>query len=366
VQTPLLVISLTFLNKEGQVAIYDGANINAKERARVKSKLEDSVPGVQLVWIESECTDEKVIEDNIRKTKLFSPDYLSIDPSEAVKDFRNRIKKFAEIYEPLSYDSKLDKDTSFIKLIDVGREVFLNQIHGYLSGKIVSFLMNLHIQQRPLYFTRHGESQYNELDKIGGDSGLTARGMAYAKLLPKFLRNLMVDNDKLSEATVFCSTLKRSKDTAQEIAFISKPICLKILDEINVGVCDGMTYADVKKFRPEDFEYRTKDKLRYRYPRGESYLDLIHRIEPVIFEIERLRDPVIVVGHQAILRCLYGYFANQAIEDIPHIDIPLHTVIELTPKTYGFMETRYFIDVETGKWHATKVPRNFSFKFDPF
>jgi len=46
------------------------------------------------------------------------------------------------------------------------------------------------------------------------------------------------------------------------------------------------------------------DKLNYRYPRGESYMDLISRIEPVLYEIERSVDPVIVIGHQAILRCL--------------------------------------------------------------
>lgn len=44
------------------------------------------------------------------------------------------------------------------------------------------------------------------------------------------------------------------------------------------------------------------NKLTYRYPRGESYLDVISRIEAVIFEIERTRMPVIVIAHQAVLR----------------------------------------------------------------
>jgi broad specificity phosphatase PhoE len=43
---------------------------------------------------------------------------------------------------------------------------------------------------------------------------------------------------------------------------------------------------------------------RYRYPRGESYEDLIERLEPVIFELERLRNPVLIVAHQATLRCM--------------------------------------------------------------
>ena len=39
------------------------------------------------------------------------------------------------------------------------------------------------------------------------------------------------------------------------------------------------------------------EKKLIRYPRGESYLDLISRVEPIIFEIERSRSPVIVVAH---------------------------------------------------------------------
>lgn len=45
-----------------------------------------------------------------------------------------------------------------------------------------------------------------------------------------------------------------------------------------------------------------------RYPSGESYMDVIQRLEPVIIEIERERECVVVVAHQAILRALYGYF----------------------------------------------------------
>ncbi len=37
-------------------------------------------------------------------------------------------------------------------------------------------------------------------------------------------------------------------------------------------------------------------------------MDVIQRLEPVIIEIERERECVCVVAHQAILRALYGYF----------------------------------------------------------
>lgn len=59
---------------------------------------------------------------------------------------------------------------------------------------------------------------------------------------------------------------------------------------------------------------RQRDKLGYRYPQGESYLDVIDRLEPVIFEIERAKGPILVVGHQAVLRCLFGYFLGRGME----------------------------------------------------
>ena len=48
----------------------------------------------------------------------------------------------------------------------------------------------------------------------------------------------------------------------------------------------------------------------HRYPCGESYLDVVQRLEPVVIEIERERECVCVVGHQAVLRALYGYFTK--------------------------------------------------------
>ena len=44
----------------------------------------------------------------------------------------------------------------------------------------------------------------------------------------------------------------------------------------------------------------------HRYPSGESYLDVIQRLEPVVIEVERQKDSVCIVGHQAILRVIVG------------------------------------------------------------
>lgn len=49
---------------------------------------------------------------------------------------------------------------------------------------------------------------------------------------------------------------------------------------------------------PEDYESRDDDKFNYRYRGGESYRDVVVRLEPVIMELERQRD-ILIIGHQA-------------------------------------------------------------------
>ena len=43
-----------------------------------------------------------------------------------------------------------------------------------------------------------------------------------------------------------------------------------------------MTYEEIQEKFPKEFALRDQDKFHYRYPKGESYEDLIHRLEPVI------------------------------------------------------------------------------------
>ena len=55
---------------------------------------------------------------------------------------------------------------------------------------------------------------------------------------------------------------------------------------------------------PAEFAKRTADKLNYRYPgvTGESYIDVIERVRPVIIELERQRRSIVIVCHLAVLR----------------------------------------------------------------
>ena len=69
--------------------------------------------------------------------------------------------------------------------------------------------------------------------------------------------------------------------------------------------------------------------------------DVIDRLAPVIHEIERTKDPILIVGHQGILRIIYAYFMDKPRELAPFEKIPLNTVIKLVPDTYDCKEERH-------------------------
>jgi hypothetical protein len=72
--------------------------------------------------------------------------------------------------------------------------------------------------------------------------------------------------------TVWTSTLKRTIATARHLPQEWNQLQWKALDELDSGVCDNMTYAEIKELYPEDFEARDQDKYNYRYRGGESYV----------------------------------------------------------------------------------------------
>ncbi|KAH7838959.1 hypothetical protein Vadar_033141 [Vaccinium darrowii] len=321
---------IAWMQEGGQVGIFDATN-STRERRNMLMKMAEGK--CKIIFLETICNDERIIERNIRLKIQQSPDYAEEPDFEAgYRDFKMRLDNYEKVYEPV-------QEGSYIKMIDMvsgqGGQIQVNNISGYLPGRIVFFLVNTHLTPRPILLTRHGESRDNVRGRIGGDSGVSDTGEIYAKKLANFVEKRL-KNERA--ASIWTSTLQRTIMTAGSIVGFPK-IQWRALDEINAGVCDGMTYEEIKKNMPE--ESRKKDKLRYRYPRGESYLDVIQRLEPVIIELERQRAPVVVISHQAVLRALYAYFADRPLKEIPHIEMPLHTIIEIQMGVTGVQEKRY-------------------------
>ncbi|TPP52495.1 Histidine phosphatase (branch 1) family protein [Leishmania donovani] len=248
-------------------------------------------------------------------------------------------------------------------------------ISGYLASRIISYVMNLSQVkiQHPIYFVLHGESHYNVEGRIGGNPPLTEQGMRDAVALLEFLGSLKrhlehVDrvqrahhhnqqrlrsgaagNDEGSSTAaeassntastleMWTSQLRRAIQTTElsERLLNIRTLRWSSLNEIHAGVCEDMTYAEVKERYPLIDYFSKLNKYSFRYPEGESYQDLVIRLEPVIMELENADKVVVVVAHQAVLRCLLAYFGSTSAESSIGVEVPHRTVWRCTYDSKG-------------------------------
>uniref|UniRef100_A0A8C0JV72 6-phosphofructo-2-kinase/fructose-2,6-biphosphatase 3 n=1 Tax=Canis lupus dingo TaxID=286419 RepID=A0A8C0JV72_CANLU len=323
--------------------VFDATNTTRERRHMILHFAKEN--DFKVFFIESVCDDPMVVASNIMEVKISSPDYKDCNSAEAMDDFMKRISCYEASYQPLDPD-KCDRDLSLIKVIDVGRRFLVNRVQDHIQSRIVYYLMNIHVQPRTIYLCRHGESEHNLQGKIGGDSGLSSRGRKFANALSKF-----VEEQNLKDLKVWTSQLKSTIQTAEALRLPYEQ--WKALNEIDAGVCEEMTYEEIRATYPEEYALREQDKYYYRYPTGESYQDLVQRLEPVIMELER-QENVLVICHQAVLRCLLAYFLDKSAEEMPYLKCPLHTVLKLTPVAYGCRVESIYLNVESVSTHRER------------
>ncbi|XP_042832267.1 6-phosphofructo-2-kinase/fructose-2,6-bisphosphatase 2 isoform X3 [Panthera tigris] len=303
-----------YLTEEsGQIAVFDATNTTRERRDMILNFAKEN--SFKVFFVESVCDDPDVIAANILEVKVSSPDYPERNRENVMEDFLKRIECYKVTYRPLDPDS-YDKDLSFIKVINVGQRFLVNRVQDYIQSKIVYYLMNIHVQPRTIYLCRHGESEFNLLGKIGGDSGLSARGKQFAQALRKFL-----GEQEIADLKVWTSQLKRTIQTAESL---------------------GVTYEQWKILNEIDA----------------SYQDLVQRLEPVIMELER-QGNVLVISHQAVMRCLLAYFLDKGADELPYLRCPLHTIFQLTPVAYGCKVETIKLNVEAVNTHRDKPTNNF-------
>lgn len=340
--TALHDVSAYLTQEQGQVAVFDATNTTRDRREMILSFAKEN--GYKVFFVESICDDPDIIAENITQVKLTSPDYEDCDREEALEDFLKRIECYKTNYLPL--DDERDRSLSYIKIFNVGSRYLVNHVLDHIQSRIVYYLMNIHVTPRSIYLCRHGESELNVVGRIGGDSGLSTHGSKFASALAAFIQE-----QSIKELKVWTSHMKRTIQTAEALGVPYEQ--WKALNEIDAGVCEEMMYEEIQQHYPEEFALRDQDKYRYRYPKGESYEDLVQRLEPVIMELER-QENVLVICHQAVMRCLLAYFLDKTAEELPYLNCPLHSVLKLTPVAYGCKVESIFLNIEAVNTHRDK------------
>jgi len=415
----------------------------------------DRAMGAKLIFIEVIVNQPHLIDANIRAKRRAQG--LGETSPQALRDHNLKVKHYSRMYVTLQDDGSED-DLSYIKLFNYGGKVVTNRMHGYLRMRIAQFLTTVHTTPHVIYLSRHGQSEYNVLGKIGGNPPLSRAGEEYARRLGEWApANICTTSQgRPIKTRLWTSSLQRTILTAEHIphpvhasrdlvdgqgnwvvpdqssdsgavadawrghpptppnsdtvvqfgpttdagttgatdfpsppsplppspgggGFIPAPAVpagssgggsmlrqplssnspsqtdaaalpveeyedtegeelweqmsprvYRNLDEIFAGEYEGMSYEDIKRLKPDEASLRAMDKIGYRYPRGESYFDILSRLDPLVHELESYREPLLIVSHQAVLRVLYAYLMAKPRSTAPKIDIPLHAVMKIT------------------------------------
>jgi len=272
----------------------------------------------------------------------------------------------------------------------------VNNIQGYLQSRIVFFLMNIHNRPRTIYFARSGQSLIEHSYKA--DSDLSPGGWEYAERLKDFVlehraksletRGFSAKDRKL---VIWTSTRRRAHHTAWPFLSTTPslphaspsldptfpsplslsypatsaapvtlprpvpsvgphttahaprgvaPLKVKIIEkpqmaEINPGVWDGLSPDQARKFYPDDWERFSRDPYSFRAPRAESYHDLSIRLDPILIELEREQEDLLIIGHASVIRCILAYLIGLPASEIPAIEVARGDLLEVIPTSYG-------------------------------
>ncbi|KAG7192461.1 uncharacterized protein KQ657_001862 [Scheffersomyces spartinae] len=376
----------------GSVGIFDATNSTKKRRSRVLKRIQERSNGeLKVLFLESICSDPAIIDANIR-LKLSGPDYKDMDPEVALNDFVGRLKNYEKAYETIDEEEEKIPGFQYVKMINVGKKVVSYNIKGFLASQTIYFLLNFNLCERQIWITRHGESVDNLYGRIGGDSHLTKRGVNFSKTLVRFMgyqrkefrrqqlerfssrlqlrysKNMFNETDfatldSIPNEANFCvwtSLLTRAMETGQYFNDQLYSIKLiRMLNELGGGKFEGLTYDEIRSKYPKEFQARLKNKLDYRYPGvgGESYLDVITRLRPLITELERTTDHLLIISHRVVLRVLLAYFLNLDKSAVGELDVPLHTLYCLELKPYGTEYKMYEYD-ERIDWFVPVEPEH--------
>ena len=181
-----------------------------------------------------------------------------------------------------------------------------------------------------LYFTRHGESEWNLIHRVQGkhDSPLTERGIKMARQLKKRISGLPFTR-------VISSPLGRAMNTAAILAEGTgiTPEPDERIGEVSLG---EMECRIMEELPPQMLHQFYHEPQNYRPEGGEGYPAAFARVSALLHELETEDGCVLLVAHALILRLIRLYL----------LDLPLDNMMDVHTAGCCFCEAHY----SDGKW----------------
>ena len=171
-----------------------------------------------------------------------------------------------------------------------------------------------------VYFLRHGETDWNAERRLQGqlDIPLNAIGRRQSAQCATVLRRLLAANNRTPEDFTFLSSpLRRARETMEivraglQLAPHDYAADSRLL-EMSFGRWEGLTFREVKATGRGILAERERDKWNFRPPDGESYAQLLARVEEWH---STASGNLIVAAHGGVARVLRVIFGARTKAD---------------------------------------------------
>ncbi len=125
-------------------------------------------------------------------------------------------------------------------------------------------------------------------------------------------------------AAVYCSDLIRTRKGAEIVAWDHNcvPRSHVSLRELNFGLWEGLTYAEIAEEFPEELKAWRESLVDYTMPEGESMADLRERVIPTAREIVMRHhgETIALVAHGGVNRVILSDAMNLSLNNMYSIE----------------------------------------------
>ena len=189
----------------------------------------------------------------------------------------------------------------------------------------------------PIYFIRHGETDWNRQGLIQGtiETDINENGVAQAISVA---RALAVKQPELQAYDFVVSPQLRAQHTMRIICDLQPRDFNSVrtdsrVRELGFGVWEGHPMWELKDspIYPAD----AQGHFDWRPEGGESYADGMQRVDGFLRELTR---PTLIVAHGGVGRCIIGYVCNLPGPEIAHLPTPQGCYCVLEDHAYRWVD----------------------------
>lgn len=187
-----------------------------------------------------------------------------------------------------------------------------------------------------LYLIRHGQTDWNAAGKIQGgtDISLNEAGLEQARCLAKRMETRPISQ-------IFSSALRRAVTTAEAIGSTQNIPVHQVdgLEEVGFGAWEGLTWEEIQKDYPREFQRWQQSPVEASPPGGELQQDIRERCSRVMESIlAQAKGDLAIVTHGATLVYIMEYLMrDHPLEEELIVHNASITTVQYSPLTQDFV-----------------------------